>query len=92
MDDLISELHEWTQDLDIQDCGADGVLFRAIARIEQLEEALREICELPSVRMDESGIIARAALGEKLTPTKTPLMELIEKKMNDGEPPVDWSK
>jgi hypothetical protein len=43
MDDLISELHEWTQDLDIQDCGADGVLFRAIDRIEQLEAALRKI-------------------------------------------------
>jgi hypothetical protein len=98
MDDLISELHEWTQDLDIQDCGADGVLFRAIDRIEQLEAALREI----NKRLNDNDSwlaqsidcrnFAEAALGEKLMPTKTPLMELIEKKMNDGEPPVDWSK
>jgi len=42
MDDLISELHEWTQDLDIQDCGADGVIFRAIHRIEEMQRAIVE--------------------------------------------------
>ena len=73
MDDLISELHEWTQDLDIQDCGADGVLFRAIDRIEQLEAALRKIAcdgepydKCHCVNSDECSYgIARAALGEK---------------------------
>jgi hypothetical protein len=42
MDDLVSELHEWTQDFDIQDCGADGVLFRAIDCIEILKRELAE--------------------------------------------------
>ena len=70
-DDLISELHEWTQDLDIQDCGADGVLFRAIDRIEYLEAAIRGI----NARLSDSDswlaqsidcrTIAEIALGEK---------------------------
>jgi hypothetical protein len=74
------------------------VAREAAKRIEQLEAALREI----NKRLNDKDSwlaqsidcrnIAEAALGEKLMPTKTPLMELIEKKMNDGEPPVDWSK
>ena len=63
-------------------------LTRIIANIYVRLHGTRNINE----RALEAVNIARAALGEKLTPTKTPLMELIEKKMNDGEPPVDWSK
>lgn len=64
MDDLISELHEWTQDLDIQDCGADGVLFRAIDRIEQLEGTM--IWVLGTIGADHPAKkVIRVALGEK---------------------------
>jgi hypothetical protein len=59
-DDLVKRLRDLVNDDD-----TEMLAWEAADRIEQLEAALREICELPSVRMDESEIIARAALGEK---------------------------
>jgi predicted nuclease with TOPRIM domain len=72
--------------------------MRLRKRNKELEAALREIVamtpdpEFGTLPIDSAIKVARAALGENLTPIKTPLTELIEKKMNDGEPPVDWSK
>jgi hypothetical protein len=72
--------------------------MRLRKRNKELEAALLEIVamtpdpEFGTLPIDSAIKVARAALGENLTPIKTPLTELIEKKMNDGEPPVDWSK
>jgi hypothetical protein len=92
-DDLVKRLRDLVNDDDIEMLAWD-----AANRIEQLEAALREINKRLNgkdswlAQSIDCRNIAEAILGEKLMPTKTPLMELIEKKMNDGEPPVDWSK
>ena len=93
-DDLVKRLRGNKGDIYQMVC----MMSEAASCIEQLEAALREI----NKRLNDKDSwlaqsidcrnIAEAALGENLTPIKTPLTELIEKKMNDGEPPVDWSK
>jgi hypothetical protein len=40
-DDLLDDLKEWAESYDAVEVGADGILYAAINRIEQLETALR---------------------------------------------------
>ena len=40
-DDLLTDLKEWAESYDAVEVGADGILYAAINRIEQLETALR---------------------------------------------------
>lgn len=79
MDDLVSELLEWTQDLDILDCGADGVLFRAIDSIEQLQKE-RDSFHQQYVRKCEHEFEVRN-LNEKLEEA----LRKINKRLNDDD-------
>jgi hypothetical protein len=40
--DLLADLKEWAESYDAVEIGADGVLYNAINRIEQLESLLEE--------------------------------------------------
>jgi len=66
--DLLADLREWAESYDAVEIGADGVLYNAINRIEQLEAALQGIFEEADGDFPDIGDIrftARAALGEK---------------------------
>jgi hypothetical protein len=59
------EIYDYPRDALLTITNARVKLGAQAARIEALEAALREISELGDVRLDEAGVIARAALGEK---------------------------
>jgi hypothetical protein len=60
--DLLADLKEWAESYDAVEIGADGVLYNAIHRIEELEAILQSYKDGNHFEAQKK---ERAALGEK---------------------------
>jgi hypothetical protein len=72
--DLLADLREWAESYDAVEIGADGVLYNAINRIEELELALKKIAAIE----DEHINVPKTTEGANLWACLAMCVELAE--------------